>query len=389
MAIHTYKTFINGDDTRTSNTKVTLQVSGVLPQDSTVKAESQKFPNGYTTPNFTWFTFNTSSQIADINWGFRSASFADTDSMFYQSDSKNPTKDETFTTQGKLSISKTASMVYKTWASQLGSSELSIDGDSIDLLGIINWKRNQYRDRLEPGTLQFSLRTSGSTYTTLTDTGTTNVYSSPAGPYSYIQNVGGGLNSATVNVGKFYYNRAVAVFDLFKTFFPSSTDRVASNRANLMAYITGSGGNTSNCIHQIGFFSGSDINAASEDAKKRSRYKYCNPGDILNFYSGSYSQSLNTLTRDFSGIRANAAINFKTKLYFCRALHNQFNYSDNPTFGTGSVGKKSWRLEEPETFITTVGLFNDSNECLAVGKLSQPLRKDFGRESIIRLRLDF
>ena len=46
-------------------------------------------------------------------------------------------------------------------------------------------------------------------------------------------------------------------------------------------------------------------------------------------------------------------------------------------------------IYSPVTYITTVGLYNDSNELLAVAKLSKPLQKDFTKESLIRVKLDY
>ena len=43
----------------------------------------------------------------------------------------------------------------------------------------------------------------------------------------------------------------------------------------------------------------------------------------------------------------------------------------------------------PKVYITTVGLYNDANELLAVAKLSQPLSKDFTKEALIRIKLDY
>ena len=37
----------------------------------------------------------------------------------------------------------------------------------------------------------------------------------------------------------------------------------------------------------------------------------------------------------------------------------------------------------------TGGLYNDSNELLAVAKLSQPVAKDFTKEALIRVKLDY
>jgi hypothetical protein len=42
-----------------------------------------------------------------------------------------------------------------------------------------------------------------------------------------------------------------------------------------------------------------------------------------------------------------------------------------------------------QTYITTIGLYNDTNELLAVAKLSRPLLKDFTKEALIRVKLDF
>jgi hypothetical protein len=46
-------------------------------------------------------------------------------------------------------------------------------------------------------------------------------------------------------------------------------------------------------------------------------------------------------------------------------------------------------INSPTTYITTVGLYNDTNELLAVAKLSKPLKKDFTKEALVRVKLDF
>jgi len=46
-------------------------------------------------------------------------------------------------------------------------------------------------------------------------------------------------------------------------------------------------------------------------------------------------------------------------------------------------------VDNPTTYITTVGLYNDANELLAVAKLSQPLTKDFTKEALIKVKLDY
>ena len=41
------------------------------------------------------------------------------------------------------------------------------------------------------------------------------------------------------------------------------------------------------------------------------------------------------------------------------------------------------------SYITTVGLYSSDNQLLAVGKLSEPLKKDPTNEVTIRVRLDY
>tara|TARA_R100000008_G_scaffold76795_2_gene56846 strand:+ start:2414 stop:3472 length:1059 start_codon:yes stop_codon:yes gene_type:complete len=77
--------------------------------------------------------------------------------------------------------------------------------------------------------------------------------------------------------------------------------------------------------------------------------------------------------------------------YFCRAGNKEFNFSNNPTFFTASDGTftQATFFKDPKTYITTVGLYNDSNELLAVAKLSKPVLKSYSREALIKVKLDF
>jgi len=75
---------------------------------------------------------------------------------------------------------------------------------------------------------------------------------------------------------------------------------------------------------------------------------------------------------------------------FIRVRNTDFNYSTNPSMISGS-GEfvYSSLINNPQTFITTVGLYNDATELLSVAKLSKPLVKDFTKEALVRVKLDF
>ena len=104
-----------------------------------------------------------------------------------------------------------------------------------------------------------------------------------------------------------------------------------------------------------------------------------NNGRLYNAISGGASLSLNseeTITSDY---------------IFVRARNSEFNYSENPSFISGSTGEVIYDnfINAPQTYVTTVGMYNDSNELLAVAKMSRPLLKDFTKEALVRVILDF
>jgi hypothetical protein len=82
--------------------------------------------------------------------------------------------------------------------------------------------------------------------------------------------------------------------------------------------------------------------------------------------------------------------NVNTQHFFVRATNREFNYSNNPTYttGSGTFVETSFKTD-PKTYITTVGLYNDSNELIAVAKTSQPIPKSFDKEVLIKVKLSF
>lgn len=77
--------------------------------------------------------------------------------------------------------------------------------------------------------------------------------------------------------------------------------------------------------------------------------------------------------------------------YYVRARNSDFNFSTNPSFTTGSLGEFRYSsfIGNPRTYITTVGLYNDRSELLAIAKTSKPIVKTFDNEVLIKVKLDF
>ena len=134
------------------------------------------------------------------------------------------------------------------------------------------------------------------------------------------------------------------------------------------------------------------------------------PVDRQNYYAGgyslnasaSYTNTNNTLF--FQSISASAAYpqsgsqfqlnsqeTVSSDYVFVRIGNSEYNYSTNPTFTSGSSGAVLYQtmIYSPQTFPTTVGLYNNNSELLAVAKLSQALTKDFTKEALIRVKLDW
>jgi hypothetical protein len=91
------------------------------------------------------------------------------------------------------------------------------------------------------------------------------------------------------------------------------------------------------------------------------------------------------------------ARNVRTKTtnhYFVRVPTTEANYSTNPTYVINE-GEKRGQLKyecfvnDPVTYITSVGLYNDKQELLAIAKLSRPIQKTPDNDVLIKIRLNW
>lgn len=91
-----------------------------------------------------------------------------------------------------------------------------------------------------------------------------------------------------------------------------------------------------------------------------------------------------------SDFEARRTENVSTQHFFVRATNREFNYSNNPTYvdTDGAFSEPSFEVD-PQTYITTVGLYNDSNEMIAVAKTSKPVVKSFDKEVLIKVKLSY
>ncbi len=106
--------------------------------------------------------------------------------------------------------------------------------------------------------------------------------------------------------------------------------------------------------------------------------------------SASISGTCDSLRHRIANIQFNNTTELNSTVYFCRANHNEFNYSSNKTYLSSSrLVVKNNSQDNPVAYPTAVGLYSPDNELMAVAKLSEPLKKDPTNEFTLRVRLDY
>jgi hypothetical protein len=113
----------------------------------------------------------------------------------------------------------------------------------------------------------------------------------------------------------------------------------------------------------------------------------------FNFITGSsISGSCDAIRNRVYNVSFNNTTELNSTIYYCRASHNEFNYSSNPTYidpTTSQIRVKDSTFDQPVSYITTVGLYGANNELLAVAKVSEPIKKTPDTELALRVRLDY
>jgi len=191
---------------------------------------------------------------------------------------------------------------------------------------------------------------------------------SPAGEYALLS--GSNLKRA----GLLYYQAGVCVLTASVMRHPSGS----TPNLNTSDYANQAPSNTLNVAN------GSEMSATIHPYDTGHR-------TMLAVMTGSaITASCNNLRHRLRKVSFNNTTELHSTIYYVRANHNEFNYSSNPTYLTGSrVRVKTSTSEAPIAYITTVGLYSSNFELLAVAKLSEPLKKTPEVDLTIRVRLDY
>ncbi len=114
-------------------------------------------------------------------------------------------------------------------------------------------------------------------------------------------------------------------------------------------------------------------------------------------FTGATTANRNQELRMVNALRFSGSLSFRDEedqvsaQYFCRVRAGQCNFSNNPTFVSGSQNKlRHTEMQgNPQTFISQVQLYNNAGDMVAVGNLSKPLKKNFSSEATIKVKLTY
>jgi hypothetical protein len=108
-------------------------------------------------------------------------------------------------------------------------------------------------------------------------------------------------------------------------------------------------------------------------------------------YSSVSNTNLFNAISQSGAFQLNSQETISSNYIFVRIKNAEYNYTSNPTFLSGSGGGLvySTLINSPQTYVTTVGLYNQNSDLLAVAKMSRPMVKDFTKEALIRVKLDW
>lgn len=262
---------------------------------------------------------------------------------------------------------------YKLMLLEPGDTTFSINGVDTNQIYIVNVNRARMREQLDPGNFQISL--------------------APLSGSGFANNVHTGSNVKVLTTGK----PIVLIDDSSVT--PASIGQ-SGKRYHMVSGSIEEGVYNATAPHYYGLFypqlgvailNGDKLDqSASFNSVTGSGIEGNNAFKLFTSISGAAVHFTDN-TGDALAFEARSSELVKSTHYFVRVKNSEYNFSNNPTFTTGSDGDiaQATFVNDPKVYITTVGLYNNRTELLAVAKLSKPLLKSFTREALVKVKLDF
>jgi hypothetical protein len=388
----TFKTLLNDD---VVNTRTLLHeaipitgtiVSGATYQDKNVKTYTHgMFETTYDYP----YLSSSANHIFDVSYGYCDITGGTMSASAHTQNAKKLNMYNQFAQvlMGYTPATDTASAAIRKFDSD---GQLDDEANLMNSCFFLSFSRLLVKDEIKKGSFTLKMYSSGTVddlandgvALTLGDYDALNEYrTSPSGDYGLIFTASadapsdaGGEGHVTKSVGLIFYQAGIVV--LSSSFFHGSKTFGYSGSSTTVNWGDGTA---------TGLGAPGTMDAMGGDPE----------GDgTTNAAHALHSGTIEDLAKGFRNrwidCDFNNTIELNSTVYFARVNHNEYNYSSNPTFVSGSkLVVKNTIDDLPVSYITTVGLYSPDNELLAVAKLSEPLRKDPNTELTLRVRLDY
>lgn len=263
-------------------------------------------------------------------------------------------------TTGNLNNDTPSRAIYKQYAQTLlapNDNKFTINGTDTDQIYALTFNRARFREKLDPGNFEIS-------------------FSSSDGGPNFVQIIDdSSVSSATEGEAGKVYNLVSGSIDGGTSIFNSSSPTYYG-----LLYPQ----------HGIAILDAAKLDSEGVMAPGTGTSE-ATPNNRALFHTALKAGVTAVPAGKTAGIQARSAEQVKSTYFFVRVKNAEYNYSNNPSFVSGSLGALAYAtfVNDPQTYITSVGLYNDRGELLAVAKLSQPLLKSFTREALIKVKLDF
>jgi len=245
---------------------------------------------------------------------------------------------------------------YRNLLLEPSDTKFTVSGSDIDHIVVLNLKRNRFKENIDPGNWQLTLKSGSNVITLIDDSG---------------QSLGSMTEPLTTASGKKFFN------------IVSGTIATGPQSPNPAYYGL--------LYHEFGLLvlnptainTGLAMGPASASFLTQLNATLVSPNNNLRMLN---------LIQSGSSFKARSEETLNSQHMFIRVKSKEYNFSNNPTYVTGSQGRIIDTINKrgvPFSYITGIGLYNDAHELLATAKLSKPLFKEPGAEALIKIRLDF
>lgn len=222
---------------------------------------------------------------------------------------------------------------------------------------VLSVNRARFKESFNPGSITLTLAT-GSSVLKLTDDSTVTSTATYIGTSRVYQLLSGSFDSI--------YSSAYTVSGSYGIMIPDEGLIILNPRA---------------LANPVGALGGLNVtwneNSSNTVASANPSYNYNNRKvfELINSGAGFRLQNYETIS---------------SRYFFVRVKNAENNYTTNPTVidSNGNLLYTSL-IYNPQTYITTVGMYNEAGDLVAVAKLNKPLVKDFTKELLLRVKLDF